>query len=232
MDYLRQAPGKINTLKGRYSSVILDLDGTVADSAPGILGSLETAFTRVGLKVPPASELMTWIGPSMRSSLLERARLDESSARAVLAEYREYYDSVGVLNATMYSGMGEVINALSREGVTLGIATSKPETPARALVRHLGLGMQFKVVRGASEGDGPSTKREVLASTLSALAEEGQLGTNPVMIGDRHHDIDAAGHLGVASIFAQWGYGMLDEAKGATAIAATPLDLIPLLLDT
>lgn len=213
-----------------YSCIVLDFDGTIADSAAGVVGSVQEAFAKSGREAPPLSELMTWLGPPMLSSLRERANLDEDAAQHVLALYRAHYDSTGVFNARLYPGIADVLTALDAAGVPLAIATSKPEGPARAALEHFGVTERFAVIRGAKDTDGRSSKRDVLASALAALADRDLLGNLPVMVGDRHHDIDAAHALGVASIFAQWGYGTLNEAAGATAIAPTPLDLIELLL--
>ncbi|NYI42446.1 HAD hydrolase-like protein [Demequina lutea] len=213
-----------------YSSVLFDLDGTIADSAPGVVGSVQEAFARSGLEAPPLSELMTWLGPPMLFSLCERAGLEEETAQHVLTHYRAHYDSIGLLNAEPYPGVRDVLLALNAAGVPLAIATSKPEGPARAMLDHLELTGHFAVVRGAMDSAGRSSKRDVLAAALDGLAEGNLLGNRPAMIGDRHHDIGAAVELGVASIFATWGYGTVDEAAGASAIATTPLDLIELLL--
>ena len=212
------------------SSVIFDLDGTIADSAPGVVGSVQVAFQRIGIEAPPLSELMTWLGPPMIQSLRTRALLDEHTAQRVLAEYRTHYDSVGVFDAQVFAGMLPVLDALASAGIPLAVATSKPEGPALAMLEHLGLTRRFAAVRGASEPDGRSSKRDVLASALAALADAGKRGDAPVMIGDRHHDIGAAGALGIASVFTPWGYGTVEEAEGATAVVAHPSELIPLLL--
>jgi phosphoglycolate phosphatase len=213
-----------------YSCVVFDFDGTIADSAAGVVGSVQEAFARSGREAPPLSELMTWLGPPMLSSLRERANLDDDAAQQVLTLYRAHYDSMGVFNTRLYPGVADVLTALDAAGVPLAIATSKPEGPARAALEHLGVTARFAVIRGAKDTEGRSSKRDVLASALAALADSDLLGNLPVMVGDRHHDIGAASELGVASIFAQWGYGTSGEATGATAIASTPLDLMELLL--
>jgi phosphoglycolate phosphatase len=213
-----------------YSCIVLDFDGTIADSAAGVVASIQEAFAKSGRESPPLSELMAWLGPPMLSSLRERANLEEDAAQQVLALYRAHYDSIGVFNARLYPGVADVLTALGAAGIPLAIATSKPEGPARVALEHLGVTKHFAVIRGAKDTEGRSSKRDVLASALAALADRDLLGSLPVMIGDRNHDIDAACGLGVASIFAQWGYGTLDEATGATEIASTPLDLIELLL--
>jgi phosphoglycolate phosphatase len=213
-----------------YSSVLFDLDGTITDSAPGVVGSVQEAFLRSGLEAPPLSELMTWLGPPMLLSLRERAGLEEETAQHVLSHYRAHYDSMGFLNAQPYPGVKEVLHALNAAGIPLAIATSKPEGPARAMLDHLELSGHFAVIRGAMDSESRSSKRDVLTAALDGLADANLLGDRPAMIGDRHHDIGAAVSLGVASIFAQWGYGTVDEAAGAAAIATTPLDLIELLL--
>ncbi len=213
----------------RWTCVIFDLDGTIVDSAPGVIGSIEHAFRRAGLEAPPASELRRWLGPPMLQSLRETAGLDEETAQAVHAYFRANYDASGVLRSEAYYGLPGLLDRLGVAGMPLAIATAKPEAPALVLLGHLGLSSHFSVVSGASFDEGRSSKLEILGEALRRLAERGVDVSKAVVIGDRHHDIEAAAEFGLAAIFVTWGYGDLDEARGALAIADSPEALEVLL---
>lgn len=211
-----------------WTAVIFDLDGTICDSAPGVVGSIIHAFLVADLAPPPRSELLTWLGPPMLTSLRDYG-LPELDARRVHEFYRQHYDTEGVLESTAFSGMPGLLARLSAAGVPLAIATSKPEAPTRLLLDHLELTQYFHVVQGARPDSHLDSKPAILAESLRLLSEAGADVASPVMVGDRHHDVDAARALGISSIFVLWGYGSLDESRGSSAVAASIVELADLL---
>jgi phosphoglycolate phosphatase len=212
-----------------YTAVLFDLDGTIVDSAPGITATLAYTFQRLGLPVPTPAELLVWVGPPILDSFRDLAHFDaEQSARA-LAIYREKYLAEGVYDATLYPGAADVLAAIAAAGIPLSLATSKPETPARAILDHFGLSGHFDELTGASDDEVRSAKKDVVEEALRRLAARGADLSRPVLIGDRHHDVDGAAHHGVPTIFVTWGYGSPAEAAGAVAVVDTPAQLLELL---
>jgi phosphoglycolate phosphatase len=212
-----------------YSSVLWDLDGTIVDSAPGITSTLAWTFEQLGMPVPTPAEMLAWVGPPLLDSFREVAALPEDEARAALAVYRARYRSVGVYDATLYPGVDAVLRELRAAGVPQSLATSKPESLARAILEHEGLLAELDVITGASEDERRSAKADVVALALRRLAEGGADVSAPVLIGDRAHDIEGAAAHGVPTIFAAWGYGSAAESAGAVGIAHDPAELRALL---
>jgi phosphoglycolate phosphatase len=173
--------------------------------------------------------MLAWVGPPLLDSFREFAGLPEDEARAALAVYRERYRSVGVYDATLYPGVDAVLRELRAAGVPQSLATSKPESLARAILEHEGLLAELDVITGASEDERRSAKAEVVALAVQRLRERGAEASAPVLIGDRSHDIEGAGAHDVPTIFAAWGYGAPAESAGAVAIAHDPAELRELL---
>ncbi len=213
----------------RYSAVLFDLDGTIVDSAPGITATLGYTFERLGLPVPTPAALLRWVGPPILDSFRDLAGFDaEQSARA-LEIYREKYLAEGVYDASLYPGVAEVLHAIHAAGIPLSLATSKPETPARAVLEHFGLIEPFDELTGASDDEVRSAKKDVVEEALRRLEAGGADLSSTVLIGDRHHDVDGAAHHGVPTIFVTWGYGSPAEAAGAIAVVDTPAQLLEAL---
>ena len=212
-----------------YSAVLFDLDGTIADSAPGITATLAFTFERLGLPIPAPAEMLKWVGPPIMDSFRDLAGLDPAESQRALEIYRARYLERGAVDATMYPGVEGVLRAVRAAGLPLSLATSKPETPARLILERFGVAECFDELTGASDDEVRSAKADVVAEALRRLRADGFDVSRPVMVGDRHHDIGGAGAHGVPTIFAAWGYGAPDEAAGAVATAAHPDDLRSLL---
>jgi phosphoglycolate phosphatase len=200
-----------------YTVVLVDLDGTVMDSAPGITRTLAVALEELGLPVPPPSRLLEFVGPPILDGLRDVAEIEGAEARQVLDRYRARYRVTGAFEAEPYPGVREALEALGRTA-PLAIATSKPESVATRILEHFGFAPLFTVIAGASDDETRSEKAEVIARDHVDTAR-------PVMIGDRVHDVAGAAAHGIPSILAGWGYGAPEEAAGTIAIAASPGEL-------
>lgn len=212
-----------------YTAVLFDLDGTIVDSAPGITATLAETFLRMPLPVPSPAELLAYVGPPILDSFRDLAHFDRETAERALAIYRPLYLANGVFNATVYPGVEDVLRAIHEAGIPMSLATSKPERPAKLVLDHYGLAQYFDELTGASEDEVRSKKADVVAEALRRLRAGGADLSNPIMIGDRIHDIEGAGENGVPTIYVTWGYGAPAEAAGAIATADDAAQLLGLL---
>ena len=113
------------------------------------------------------------------------------------------------------------MDILAREHV-LCLATAKPHVFARRVVAHFGLARQLAHVFGPEMDGTRNDKADLLAH---AMAETGAMPDASVMIGDRHHDIDAARANNVASVAVTWGYGKPGEWSDADRVCRAVQDL-------
>ena len=207
-----------------YSVILVDLDGTVMDSALGIIRSLTIALEELGHPVPPPARMVEFVGPPIFDGLRDVVGLTGRDAQAVLARYRARYRVTGAFEAVPYPGIRQVLEEL-RTLAPLAIATSKPESIAVRILEHAGLDRCFTVIAGASDDDTRSAKADVVTRALELLTARGVDVRTPVMIGDRSHDVEGAAAHGIPTIAAGWGYGSPEEVAGAVAVAATPADV-------
>lgn len=212
-----------------YSAILFDLDGTIIDSAPGILASLEYALERMGMRAPREEELVHWIGPPILDAFRDQAGLDEKDSQRALVHYRRHYVSHGVYVARVYPGMAELLAAVHATGVQTSLATSKPENTARLVLDHFDLSGNFTHLTGASEDEARSSKEDVILEALRRLRGSSADLSNPMMIGDRHHDVGGALTRGLPAIWVGWGYGLPSESAGAVASAHSVDELAALL---
>ncbi|WP_190814569.1 HAD hydrolase-like protein [Saccharopolyspora pogona] len=211
--------------------LLLDLDGTLVDSGPGISASVTKALLSVGADIPEAPTLRTFIGPPMYESFRHVLGLDESTARRALERYRTEYAETGALDSRPYDGIPALLDALAGAGLPMAVATSKVEDQAERITRHHGLASRLVTVCGTSDGAGRETKRAVIRECLDRFRTYGVDISRPLMVGDRGYDVDSAAAEGIATIHVRWGYGDPAEAAGAVASADSPEMLAKMLLD-
>ncbi|WBU37195.1 HAD hydrolase-like protein [Homoserinibacter sp. YIM 151385] len=208
-----------------WTAILLDLDGTIVDSAPGITASLAHMYEQLGRPVPAPAELLTWVGPPILDSMRDLAGFDAEESALALAFYREHYFEIGALDATPFPGVPEVVREIAAAGIPLSLATSKPEHPARLILDRLELTSCFTAVTGASEDEVRSAKADVVAEALRRLGAGGADLARVVHVGDRSHDVEGAAANGVPTIFATWGYGSPPEQAGAITAVDTAEEL-------
>ncbi|MXQ09379.1 HAD hydrolase-like protein [Alphaproteobacteria bacterium GH1-50] len=202
-------------------AIFLDLDGTLMDSKPGIESSLRHAFQETGHDELAASDLTWMIGPPFQDSFARAGVRDPDKA---IALYRAHYQASGMFTASVYDGVFDMLDTLADTGAELFIATAKPHAYARLITAHFGLS-RYMVAEFGPELDGTRAhKGDLLAY---ALQETGHRPDSSVMVGDRHHDMDAGARVGMPTIAVTWGYGSEDEWTGAAARIDRPAELAP-----
>jgi phosphoglycolate phosphatase len=203
--------------------VLFDLDGTVSDSARGIISSLRFAFTANGLAPMTAEVERAILGPPFYETL--PPLIGDVPLAEVIAAYRSHYGTVGMFDTSVFDGVAELLAVLRARGVTLAVATSKSEPYAVPVVAHLGLGDVFATV-GGDELDGSlPTKALVLAKVLHRLGDPDP--REVLMVGDRMQDVVGAREHGIDCVGAGWGYALPGELEAAAPalVCATPYDL-------
>ena len=126
----------------------VDLDGTIINSAPGIIGSYQHALRCMGAECPPAEELTWVVGPPSRRSFPKLIGPDQDVEEAVRL-YRAHYEQNGLLNGTVYPGMQEALTDLYALPARLFVCTAKPQGFAERIIEHFGLGHLFERMYGA-----------------------------------------------------------------------------------
>jgi phosphoglycolate phosphatase len=199
-------------------TVLLDLDGTLVDSATTIVEHLAAAIAEVGFPVPDAAQLRRLVGPPFETALPELGLTAEQTAAAIVA-YRATYDAVAATITPVFPGIPALLERLRDDGMRLATATSKPEELARKIVAGTGLASHLDLVGGAEHASGRVGKAAVVGSVL------GRLHLDPtrdpvVLVGDRRHDVEGAAAHRVPTIGVTWGYAEPGELAGARLVVS------------
>ncbi|MBX3091115.1 MAG: HAD hydrolase-like protein [Cryobacterium sp.] len=221
---------RLKSVKPDWTCVLFDLDGTLADSAPGITATLALMFKELGMPIPAPAELLKYVGPPILDAFQDFAGMNVKKSERALDIYRRFYLENGTKGVTVYPGIPAMLRAVHASRLMVSLATSKPEPPAIAFLKEHDLLRYFDVITGASDDETRSAKVDVVAEALRRLKAAGADISRPVMVGDRDFDVDGAAQNDIPTIYVEWGYGSPAESSGAIASVATARELTKLLL--
>lgn len=217
---------------GLATHVLLDLDGTLSDSEPGIGRSLVHAFETCGYPAPGPETIRSLIGPPFEVSFPKIGVAVEDLERVINA-YRDRYDVTGKFENELYDGVVEMLTTLRDDGHTLTLATAKPQDLAIEILDHFEISHFFEHRVGAlgEIGSNRRTKGEVITHALHLLgisSHDRIALDHVVMVGDRDHDVEGAHLNAIDCIGVTYGFGSRTELQdaGASMIVDTPLDVV------
>ena len=191
-----------------YDAILFDVDGTLIDSAPGILNTLEMVFRDMGVDLTNVN-LRRYIGPPLRKSFAEHfsdpAKIEEATER-----YRMIYHEKGSHEGGVYPGVPEMLRRLKDAGFTLCTATCKPTEVVTPILEEQGIAGYFAFVGGASMDESRDTKTDVIRHVLRQPALQGK---RVLMVGDRSDDMQGAANCGLDAVGVLYGYGSREELE-------------------
>ncbi|MEI7611254.1 MAG: HAD hydrolase-like protein [Betaproteobacteria bacterium] len=193
----------------QFETIIFDFDGTLIDSAPGILNAFSAALREVGIEAqaPLDSRL---IGPPLRETLIRLSGSDDAAVIQSLSHsFKQHYDTVGVLNTKAYPGVDNMLKRFVAAGSALHLCTNKRISVTQAILEHLGWAGEFISVYALDmvEPRLPG-KPQLLAKQI---VEQGLVAEKTIYVGDKQEDGAAADANTMAFYYAAWGYGELKK---------------------
>ncbi|MFC6316926.1 HAD hydrolase-like protein [Corynebacterium gerontici] len=191
------------------SVLLIDVDGTIVNSYPGIRASFIHALETIGYPIPSEERLRKVPGPQIYDTLIDLG-LPPEDAKHGLQAFRKHYRRHGWHNAALFEGWPELLRTLREEGFTLCTATSKNQDLAAQTLEHLGVGDAFDFIGGADVDAGRQGKAAVIDHVLRTLNID-PTQQRALMIGDRSHDTEGAAEFDIPTILVQWGHG--EEAE-------------------
>lgn len=209
----------LGAVKDTQVTVLLDVDGTIIDSYPGIREGFLRGIDAVGAERPSEEFIRRIPGPPMRDSMAA-AGLSPAQVDSAMEAYSDYMSGEGWQRFDVFDGMAELIARWKREGISVCTATSKSERFARLALERAGVFGHIDFLGAANHELGRATKVEVLDFVMTQRAP-----AKAVMVGDRTHDFRGAAEFGLPSVAVAWGYGAEEEWAQATHTAHTAREL-------
>lgn len=185
---------------------IFDLDGTLVDTAPDLLATLNTILAREGRQGVASTELRRLVGRGARNLLNEAFKLtgsplDPARLEGLYEFFLADYTSHIADASRPFPGVIETLERLKTEGARMAVLTNKPHGPSVSLIRALGMEAYFAAVWGQGKRAWLKPDKRLFAELMAELG-----GGGAVMIGDSITDVETARAAGVPVVLVSYGY--------------------------
>jgi phosphoglycolate phosphatase len=217
--------------------VVFDLDGTLVDTAPDLIHTLNTILGEEGIPALSYEIARPMIGggvrPLLEQALAERGQHPGDAAMdALFARYIRRYQQHIADRSRPYPGLEAALDRLGAQGFTLAVCTNKYEALSLGLLDALGLTARFAAICGQDTFPMKKPDPDVLRLTI---ARAGGDAGRAVMVGDSDTDIRVARAAGIPVIGVDFGYTRIPMAELSPdrlighfdALPAAVLDLVP-----
>jgi phosphoglycolate phosphatase len=188
--------------------VVFDLDGTLIDTAPDLIGTLNRVFAEERLPAIALDQARSLVGAGIRP-LIERAlaqqnrRLPTEEVDAMFARYIRYYQDHIADQSRPYPGLEASLDRLVEDGFRLAVCTNKYEGLSLRLLDALGLTQRFAAICGQDTFPMKKPDPETLHRTI---ARAGGDPARAVMVGDSETDVRLARAAFIPVIGVDFGY--------------------------
>jgi phosphoglycolate phosphatase len=188
--------------------VAFDLDGTLVDTAPDLIGTLNVLLEGEGLPPLPLAEARPFIGHGARW-LIERGfeaagqHLAPARSQALLDRFIVHYRGRIAEESRPFPGCEAALDALAAAGATLAVCTNKPTALSLALLDAVGLSGRFAAIVGPDKAPAPKPDARHLQAAVEAA---GGALPRAVLVGDSATDVGAARAAKAGLILVSFGY--------------------------
>ena len=215
-----------------YKYILFDLDGTLTDSAPGIIRCVQYALEKCGKGTCPDRELLPFIGPPLTESFQKVCGMTAAEANTALEYYRERFARVGMYENSVYDGIPELLQKPAAGRQDPCRSHQQAAAYAEKSWNTLGLAAHFSTIAGPGFNGELPTKADVISEVLQRLHLTAADKNAAVMLGDREHDAIGAQQNKIAIIGAGYGYSSPGElsAAGVRQIVSAPQDFAELFI--
>jgi phosphoglycolate phosphatase len=189
-------------------TIVFDLDGTLIDTAPDLLDSLNHCLATAEIEPVDSSQLKRYVGMGGRV-MIQRAfaacqrSLDDETLDRLLVTFLDHYTAGIPGRSAPYPGMVEALDRFETAGYGMAVCTNKLERLSVGLIGALQLAPRFKAVCGA---DTFGFRKPDPRHLLGTIARAGGDPSRAIMVGDSRTDIDTAKAAGIPVVAVDFGY--------------------------
>jgi phosphoglycolate phosphatase len=210
-------------------TIVFDLDGTLVDTAPDLIATLNTILAREGLPPVAFEAARNMVGGGARR-LIERGLAAEGLRTAAVdmermcGQFIEHYAAHIADGSRPFPGVEAALDELACAGCRLAVCTNKLEWLSRRLLDAVGLADRFAAICGADTFGVQKPDAAILHGTI---AYAGGSSDAAIMVGDAITDIAVARAAGVAVVAVDFGYSETPVAELGPDRIVSGFDRLP-----
>ncbi|KXV32392.1 phosphoglycolate phosphatase [Gluconobacter thailandicus] len=197
----------------RFPIVLLDYDGTLAETQPAILRSLKEAFEASGYEAPSSDALKKQLAKGGTLQTLFQAvvpKSDDEAAGAFVRHYRACYPKADQEETVLFEGVKSVLDTLKGKGATLVILSNKHAPTVHHSIERFGLGEWLSGVIGSEPQYPHKPDPRVMTDRVRPLFPDAK-ASEFLMVGDTTADLTFARNTGIAGCWASYGHGSAQQ---------------------
>lgn len=183
-------------------AILFDFDGTLADTAPGIVKTMEQTFLRMGVKVPSEEAMKATIGLPLKQALQMLGDLNDEEAEVATNTYRELFPIYEVNYVSIFPMVKETLEKLSTSGIRLAIVTSRESQSLDMICEHHSIKSFFETRVTQSDHLTPKPAPDMVLALLDRM---GLAKEDVWVVGDTTYDIEMGNSAGCRTIAVTYG---------------------------
>ena len=214
-------------------TIVFDLDGTLVDTAPDLLGALNHVLVEAGLEPVTLDSIASMIGHGAKAMIIkgmaaQGVEPDSHRMDGLFNQFLVYYEANIAVGSRPFENAVSALDQLAAGGATLAVCTNKRQSSSDRLLNTLQLSGKFAAIVGA---DSVPERKPHGDHILLTIDSAGGDRSRAIMVGDSRTDERAARNAGLPFIFVPFGYeSETQEEIGADKVVSNYSELVPAIL--
>ena len=196
-------------MKKKIECIFFDLDGTLIESGPDLLDSLNFVLLKNKMPEIPKGVIGNLVGGGATMMLSKAYKyfnkeINKNEMDLLVSQFLEFYSTNCSKKTTLYENVESTLEELKKKGIEMCICTNKKQYLAEKIILDLGVNNFFSIILGSTD----KLKLKPDSSMLRFLVNKLNINVEKIMmVGDSENDIIPSNELGVTSTFVEYGYG-------------------------
>ncbi|MCQ2297229.1 MAG: HAD family hydrolase [Bacteroidales bacterium] len=183
-------------------AVLFDFDGTLVDSAPGIVATMEETFLALGIPIPPREIMVSVIGIPLRAALQQIGGLSDEMADRATETYRSLFPTCEAKLVKVFPCVVDTLNQLSQKHLRMSIVTSRDRRSFDLLASNRDLQPYFETAITGADGLAPKPAPDMVLEILRRMDVD---PAEALVVGDTTFDIDMGNAAGCRTVAVTYG---------------------------
>lgn len=183
-------------------AVFFDFDGTLADTAPGIVLTMQKVFEQLGLAVPTPEQVRQTIGLPLVDAVRQLGGFSPEEAEHGTAVYRQLFPVYEVGHVAVFPQVCQTLEQLSSQGIRMAICTSRTGVTLDLMVERFGINQYFETKVSCNDNLPPKPAPDMVLALLSRMGLEAD---EVLVVGDTTFDIEMGNRAGCRTVAVTYG---------------------------